>query len=366
EIARRIRILTGAGIPFDRVAVLLRDPERYQPFLEEALRRAGIPAHFSRGVMRPDPAGRAFLALLVCAREGCSATRFSEYLSLGQVPAPDRGDAADNPLPLDDELLAAFVATPEIQAAPGPAEEPADETSPVINGTLQSPIGWEALLVDAAVIGGAERWERRLRGLESELRLQLSELEENSASHTHLTSQIVRLTNLQQFALPLIRRLHSLPGTAIWGAWLRALSDLAHTALRRPEVVLSILSELQSMEEVGPVVLDEVINVLSERLRFLRREPDARRYGQVFIASIDEARGRGFDAVFLPGLAEGLFPKKVMEDPLLLDVYRGQVDPLLTAQADRVRKERLLLHRAVAAASRRLIFSYPRVDVAQS
>jgi len=69
EIARRIRFLAGAGIPFDRVAVLLRDPERYQPFLEEALRRAGIPAHFSRGVVRPDPAGRAFLALLACARE---------------------------------------------------------------------------------------------------------------------------------------------------------------------------------------------------------------------------------------------------------------------------------------------------------
>src|SRR5262249_43773959 len=33
EIARRIRFLSGAGIPFDRVAVLLRDPERYQAFL---------------------------------------------------------------------------------------------------------------------------------------------------------------------------------------------------------------------------------------------------------------------------------------------------------------------------------------------
>src|SRR5262249_45715898 len=54
EICRRIRAL---GVPFDRVAVLLRDPDRYHPFLEEAMRRAGIPAHFSRGVVRPDPAG---------------------------------------------------------------------------------------------------------------------------------------------------------------------------------------------------------------------------------------------------------------------------------------------------------------------
>src|SRR5207247_7257600 len=103
EIARRVRILSGAGVAFDRIAVLLRDPERYQPFLEEALRRAGIPAYFSRGVVRPDPAGRAFLALLACALEGCSATRFSEYLSLGQVPSPDREDDRDSQFPLDDE-----------------------------------------------------------------------------------------------------------------------------------------------------------------------------------------------------------------------------------------------------------------------
>jgi hypothetical protein len=31
------------GIPFDRIAVLLRAPDAYGPFLAEALRRAGIP-----------------------------------------------------------------------------------------------------------------------------------------------------------------------------------------------------------------------------------------------------------------------------------------------------------------------------------
>ena len=34
----------------------------------------------------PDPAGRAFFALLECAAEGVSARKFAEYLSLGQVP----------------------------------------------------------------------------------------------------------------------------------------------------------------------------------------------------------------------------------------------------------------------------------------
>jgi ATP-dependent helicase/nuclease subunit B len=362
EIARRIRKLTAADVPFDRIAVLLRDPDRYQPFLEEALRRAGVPAYFTRGVVRPDPAGRAFLALLACAREGCSATRFSEYLSLGQVPSPDAARDDDGAFPHDDEVLASFT-RPTGERSPKPLIDNADDNAPVIDGALQSPIGWEDMLVDAAVIGGVDRWERRLNGLAAELQLQLTELDENSAGYKRVWSQIERLGNLQGFAVPVIRRLHSLPESAIWGEWLQALSGLARTALRRPEAVLAILSELQSMEEVGPVGLDEVIDVLSARLRFLRREPDARRYGSVYVASIDEARGRIFDVVFLPGLAEGLFPRKMMEDPLLLDVYRQS--PLMQ-QDQRVVRERMLLRRAVAVPSRRLIFSYPRVDVAQS
>lgn len=66
EIARRIRKLAKQGRAFDRVAILLRNVEQYQPLLEEAMRRAAIPAYFSRGAARPDPAGRAFLALLAC------------------------------------------------------------------------------------------------------------------------------------------------------------------------------------------------------------------------------------------------------------------------------------------------------------
>jgi ATP-dependent helicase/nuclease subunit B len=355
EIARRIRRLIDSGVPFDRVAILLRDPEQYQPFVEEALRRAGIPAWFSRGVVRPDPAGRAFLALLACAQEGCSATRFSEYLSLAQVPGPDSAqDERATILPLDDDLLAGFLGLPEEREA-----QQAEDG----DGSFQSPIGWEGMLVDAAVIGGVARWERRLNGLHAELRLQLSELDENDATRGKLEDRIERLKNLQQFAIPVVRRLHALPESGIWGEWLAGLTELAHATLRRPEPVLSILSEMRSMEEVGPVVLDEVIDVLSDRLRFLRREPDPRRYGRVYIAGIDEARARSFDVVFLPGLAEGLFPKKVMEDPLLLDAYR---EAPLAMQGDRVIRERSLLRRAVGSATRRLVFSYPRVDVAQS
>src|SRR5262249_26871508 len=73
EIARRICEEARLGVPFDRIAVLLHDPFRYAPYLQEALARAEIPAYFSRGTRRPEPGGRALLALLCCAAEDLSA-----------------------------------------------------------------------------------------------------------------------------------------------------------------------------------------------------------------------------------------------------------------------------------------------------
>src|SRR5262249_5302429 len=62
EIARSIVSAAEAGTVFDSMAILLRNPEGYQPLVEDALRRAGVPAYFSEGSRRPNPSGRAFLA----------------------------------------------------------------------------------------------------------------------------------------------------------------------------------------------------------------------------------------------------------------------------------------------------------------
>jgi CRISPR/Cas system-associated exonuclease Cas4 (RecB family) len=119
------------------------------------------------------------------------------------------------------------------------------------------------------------------------------------------------------------------------------------------------------MGDVGPVSLEEVAGVLGERLRFLRQDPPAQRWGRVFVGSVEEARGREFGVVFLPGLAEGLFPQRALEDPLLLDEFRHAVSEHLPLRTDRVADERLRLHLAVAAARDRLVVSYPRMEVAE-
>ena len=105
--------------------------------------------------------------------------------------------------------------------------------------------------------------------------------------------------------------------------------------------------------------------MLAERLRTFDEQPPADRYGRVFVGSPHQARGRAFKVVFVPGLAERLFPQKLREDPLLLDdEMREPLDAgRLVVQDDRAKTERLLLRLAVGAATDRLWLSYPRLDV---
>src|SRR5262249_59988291 len=105
EIVRCVLAEAARGVRFDEIAVFLRAPQQYLGLLEHACSRGGVPAYFDRGTRRPDPAGRAFVALLSCAVEGLSAKRFDEYLSLGQVPqVGDRSHVPSVVVP-DDEAI---------------------------------------------------------------------------------------------------------------------------------------------------------------------------------------------------------------------------------------------------------------------
>jgi ATP-dependent helicase/nuclease subunit B len=424
EIARRILEEARRGVRFDQMAILLRAPAAYSGLLESALNRASIPSFFARGTRRPDPAGRAFLALLACGVEHLSARRFAEYLSLGQVPNLDPsgapplnssiwwrsddeslGPAADPALGAETpgegaSRLEVSQRGPQGRTAEGPVKELADadlpippgqvpvgtpeagahpDEDPVIEGSLRAPWKWEELLVEAAVIGGLDRWSRRLGGLECELKVKLETFrgEESDASRALAVERDLRnLGHLRRFALPVVDALADFPARAHWGKWLELLEQFAPRILRQPQRVLSVLAELRPMAAVGPVSLDEVRGVLTQRLCTLEREPPRHPYGRVFVSSPEQVRGRSFEVVFVPGVAERIFPQSPREDPILLDVLRrklalqherlGRPDVRLQTQDDRVQAERLLLRLAIGAVRSRLYLSYPRIEVSLS
>ncbi len=377
EIARLVHAEAARGVPFDRMAILLRAPAQYRAHLQEALRRASVPAHFARGTVQPDPAGRALVALLACAAEKLSARRFAEYLSLGQVPDPSEDGLPPEPsppterwVPPDEELVPRLAADPpappEEDGSPRRTDPPAPPSiPPATSGTLRAPRRWERLLVESAVIGGIERWEARLLALERKLTLDLAALTVGDvASGERVRRSLSDLGALRRFALPLLHALSALPARATWGEWLDLLGDLATRSLRRPDRLLAVLAELRPMAEVGPVDLAEVRLALGKRLTDLVLLPEERAAGRVFVAPVEAARGRAFDVVFVPGVAERLFPQKVNEEPILRDRERRPFG--LDTNDDRTADERLALRLAVGAARERLFLSYPRVDLDQS
>ncbi len=311
EIARLVHAAAAEGVPFDQIAILLRSLDRHQPLIQEALERAAIPWHCTLATRRPDPSGRALLALLYCAAEGLSAARFAEYLSLGQVPA---------------------------------------EEQPV------TPAWWERLVVDAAVIGGLPRWQSRLEGLRQEFYARYA-AEEDAEERAALRGRIEAVENLARVALPLVGRLAELPARALWGQWTEALAALAEFALREPGRILDLLEQLEPMADVGPVTLGEVLLVLGPRLASLQPEPSGTRFGKVWVGSVEEARGLAFRRVFVPGVNEGLFPRPPAEDPLLLHEQRRRLAIELRAE------DTELLRIAAACAGERLTLSFSRLDL---
>lgn len=322
EVARGLAEAAARGVAFDRMAVVLRAAESYRAVVEEALLRADIPAHFADGVRRPLPEGRALLALLACARDDLSASAFAEYLSLGAMP---RAQGEDPP------------ATPR---------------------------QWERMLVEAAVIGGRERWTRRIAGLRRALEDERAALEADDPRAAQLLGDSDSLQALAQFAAPILDLLASLPEGGTWGAWIAALGRLARHCLHAPEHVLAVLAELAPLSPIGPVELASVHRVLSQRLSSVVQPSAGHGAGKVFVGAIEDVRGRAFERVFVTGLAERVFPQRISEDTLLPDQTRRALGTALWLTEERVARERLLLRIAVGAATQQLVLSFPRFDLA--
>ena len=390
EMARAALREAERGVPLDHMAILVRAPQLYGGLLETALDRAGLQGWFVRGTRVPDPSGRAYLALLACAAEQLSARRFAEYLSLAQVPelSHDSEPPSEEPTWVPPDTASTELPP---QAMPTqlslfdlvPSEEGTTTTSqtvltqPVVAGSLRAPRHWDRLLVESAVIGGRNRWARRLDGLARELGLKREECaseEPESPKVRALERDLANLEHLKRFALPIIEALAALPSRATWGEWIDRLERLTPMVLKNPERVQSVLGELRPMAGVGPVPLAEVRDVLSGRLTSLHADPPSRRFGRIFVGLPEHARGRQFDVVFVPGLAERIFPQKQRQDPLLLDDLRRALNESqghegslgLPTQDERAANERLLLKLAAGAATTRLYLSYPRLQLSES
>ena len=333
----------AAGVPFDEMAVFLRAPQQYLGLLEHACARAGVPVYFDRGTRRPDPAGRAFVALLSSAVEGLSAKRFDEYLSLGQVPRIGAAGRRPPPAPAARRGASASLC-PTLDADEDP-ESPMPTPPPARFGRRRDRRGHAARAVEVgradrrvapSLAARAARTARRAGGagstaLRTTTAIRLAELAARGARFAAPIARLERdlrnLAHLRAFALPIVDALADWPDAATWGEWLDRFSALAARALAaaRPRAARARRSAADGGRRSGDARgsarrasrsarrarLGSAGAALRPRLRRARR---IRRAG---------ARSASCSC---PGLAERIVPQRPREDPLLLDERRRAID----------------------------------------
>ena len=323
EIARRIYALCRQGMVVEDLAIAMRQRGPYVALLQESLARAGLRSYSAAGIARANPALRALLFLLRCRDEDYSASRFVEYLGVAREPE-------------------------RLSQGLGP---------------------WEKLIHDFSAALPLAEWQSRIaafsRKCETDAQGRLDHLD-------HLTA----LVKFQRFVAQIEVILKALPQSGSWGEWLTVLGGLARACLAESESLLDWLKQLAPLRDMGPVDLGQVMALLeSQSTEFVSDGEDGRQ-GCVYLASVEELRGQSFSVVFVVGLAERIFPLKVLQDPLLLDSQRSAVENGTTGDAaprsrwqticplpqahQRRDAERLGLHLALGAAKKSVVLSYPR------
>ena len=156
---------------------------------------------------------------------------------------------------------------------------------PVVEGVLRAPWRWERLLVDASVIGSRDALGACVcAGSATELQKRRSEFKDDASRRRLPIARFSTSRTWATVAMPQISALAALPSQATWGEWLAHLRALTALAVRDSAPVLAALAELEPMAPVGPVGLDEVRQVLAERLGRLEAPAPRRRYGAVMVA----------------------------------------------------------------------------------
>ena len=312
EIARLILDEAARGVRFQEMAVLLRTPSTYASHLASAFDRAGISAFFLDGVPRVDPAARALGLLLDLAGADLDRAQVAEFLTTARIPY--------------QKILG--------------------------EDARISPARWDRISARAGIVSGIDQWRTGLRAARE------------SAEEREFDDEVALIDSLELIVERLHRQLADFPETGSWREFLEATLGLLSNWIDRSQLTKERLERL-----IGPLDRFAPTPTRAQFLARVRELIASQVYregsladGRVFVGATSVAAGLRFRVVFVPGLVERRFPSVARPDPLLLDEERAALSQELRTSADEQEEERLEFFDACAAASERLVLSYPRVD----
>ncbi|MBI2789769.1 MAG: exodeoxyribonuclease V subunit gamma [Elusimicrobia bacterium] len=328
--AKEVLRLLGEGIPPHEIAVVARSLEPYRPALAEVFSAEGLPLDLSCGepVLR-HPAAKAALDLLTLRER--------------DFPARTVSDLAGSPY---------FIAADPARAS---RWRRLVEALGIRAGWLQ----WRGKL-EPRVGAPVELRPHRVReGLPGEL---------IPAADAKALWDLVSGLRETLGAPPASWSARAAEARALLSAHLRLPADASPAERDAWGAVQDALEELSGFDRLREESSWEAfLDAFERKLSRATRDAGDGRLGTRALDAMD-ARGQRFRAVVMIGLKEKLFPRQVLEDPLLRDgarsVLRHPAGYWIGRKAAGHEEERLLFYLAVASAKERLVLIYPRSDEA--
>ena len=315
----------------ERIGILMRPQRPYSELLQDALKAAEIEGFFNHCLpLSKTVAGKGLLLLAELLGSPLKRTQVMDFLAVARLR------------PLD--------------ALQGASENP--------------PVSlWNRFSIEAGIVEGRGEWEARLR--------RLAESDEyNAPNGDEQTRLRAALDAFRTFLNQLFDDLEGAAARDSWRGMADAVAELFRARVVADENTDTVLDQLATLAELDGLGVEptpeKLLTLLRKALdgeylsagRFERKEPA--------VTPLMQARGVPFDVVILPGLVEKMFPQPARQDPIILDSERTRLvaalekmgkRATLPGKARRRAEEKLLFALAVQSARRRLVLTFPRLDI---
>lgn len=337
-IRKALQTSLKEGTPFHEIGIVLRAPEEYSRLFRETFESLGIEPYLREG--KPfieGRAGRSLMLLLNITNRNFSRQSVMEFATFAKLRA-DRFSSEE--------------------------------------GFALNLTRWDAISIQAGIVEGQKEWEERLRRLrESWVKNGEAEEEEEGKKRFH-KEDIIALDQLIHFIQELIVFIHLLADSKTWDGKVGALLNAFDHFVEQDEEGLLVKQAVRRLSELDvsgilPTsgdfsrLVDEVLQgEVIPNGRFQRNGPT--------VVNLMAVRGVPFKLVIVPGMVEKSFPPLIRQDAILLDHERKIInrtlsgkenEPLPLKAEGRLDEERLLFRLAIGAATKKLILSFPRIEI---
>lgn len=124
--------------------------------------------------------------------------------------------------------------------------------------------------------------------------------------------------------------------------------------------------EILSKTAESKMTFDEAVSKLIAALSDIRLKASGPKPGHLYVSNYKTGGWSGRAHTYITGLDEGKFPKKIVQDPILLDDERKKISPDLELSPERISKDLYDMAQVLSRLRGSLTVSYPCYDIKEN